>query len=138
MLFFYFSRPNIFFLNVKSKIAFSVSSTKKLASFVQSNVVTWKYETFQILFILKNVITVLKFKAPSYNFARYNLCPDTICARYNLCPDTICYKIQLVPDTICSRYSLFPIQFVPNTICADTICANTNCADTICADTICT
>jgi hypothetical protein len=29
--------------------------------------------------------------------------------------------------------NLFPIQFVPDTICADT-----NCADTICADTICT
>ncbi len=55
-----------------------------------------------------------------------------------MCPDTICYKIQFVPDTICSRYSLFPIQFVTDTICADTICADTNCADTICADTICT
>ncbi len=43
-----FSRPNIFFRNVKSKIAFSVPSTKKLASFVQSNVVTSKYETFKI------------------------------------------------------------------------------------------
>ncbi len=53
-------------------------------------------------------------------------------SRYSLCP------IQFVPDTICSRYSLFPIQFVPDTICADTICADTNCADTICADTICT
>jgi hypothetical protein len=52
-------------------------------------------------------------------------------SRYSLFP------IQFVPDTICSRYSLLPIQFVPDTICADTICADTNCADTNCADTIC-
>jgi hypothetical protein len=53
-------------------------------------------------------------------FARYNLCPDTICApiqfvtRYNLCP------IQIVP------IQFVPIQFVPDTICADTICTWTD------------
>ncbi len=38
-------------------------------------------------------------------------------------------KSRYVPE---SRYNLFPIQYVPDTICADTICADTNCADTIC------
>jgi hypothetical protein len=33
-------------------------------------------------------------------------------SRYSLFP------IQFVPDTVCSRYSLFPIQFVPDTICS--------------------
>ncbi len=61
-------------------------------------------------------------------FARYNLCPDTICAPIQFVP-----RYNLLQDTICARYSLCPIQFV-----SDTNCADTNCADTICADTICT
>jgi hypothetical protein len=49
--------------------------------------------------------------------------PDDVqfVTRYSLCP------IQFVPDTVCARYNLcpiqiVPIQFVPDTICADTIC----------------
>ncbi len=33
-------------------------------------------------------------------------------SRYSLFP------IQFVPDTICSRYILFPIQYVPDTVCS--------------------
>ena len=61
-----------------------------------------------------------------------------IFARYNLCPDTICYKIQFVPDTVCARYNLCPIQIVPIQIVPIQFVPIQFVPDTICADTICT
>jgi hypothetical protein len=53
-------------------------------------------------------------------------------SRYSLFP------IQFVPDTICSRYNMFPIQFVPDTICSRyNLCRYNLCRYKLCRYNLC-
>jgi hypothetical protein len=53
-------------------------------------------------------------------------------SRYSLFP------IQFVPDTICSRYNMFPIQFVPDKICSRyNLCRYNLCRYKLCRYNLC-
>ncbi len=53
-------------------------------------------------------------------------------SRYSLFP------IKFVPDTICSRYNMFPIQFVPDTICSRyNLCRYNLCRYKLCRYNLC-